>query len=206
MNPGGSRGEGPAGDRDSGGIVLEKLCKSYQGRAVLSDFSCVFPKGEVSGIMAPSGRGKTTLLRILMGLERPDSGSVRGLCGMRMSAVFQEDRLCPFLDAEANIRLVRPDLPSDMLRDALKELGLDKEKGKAAEKLSGGMRRRTALLRALLAEWDILFLDEPFKGLDEGTKRDAIAFTKRMVSLRTVLFVTHDEREIAEMGCRCVRL
>ena len=74
-------------------ICITGLCKAYDGKPVLRDFSAVLPAGRVTGLMAPSGAGKTTLLRILMGLEQPDAGSVAGLEGRRMSAVFQEDRL-----------------------------------------------------------------------------------------------------------------
>ena len=74
-------------------IVIRNLCKSFAGKPVLRDFSAVLPVGQVTGLMAPSGAGKTTLLRILMGLERPDGGTIDGLAGLRLSAVFQEDRL-----------------------------------------------------------------------------------------------------------------
>ena len=76
------------------GIVMDRLCKSYGDKAVLQDFSAVLPLGETTSLMAPSGAGKTTLLRLLMGLEKPDSGRILGLEGLRLSAVFQEDRLC----------------------------------------------------------------------------------------------------------------
>ena len=89
-------------------IVIRNLCKSFAGKPVLRDFSAVLPVGQVTGLMAPSGAGKTTLLRILMGLERPDGGTIDGLAGLRLSAVFQEDRLCDNLDPSANIRLINP--------------------------------------------------------------------------------------------------
>ena len=93
-------------------IVIRNLCKSFAGKPVLRDFSAVLPVGQVTGLMAPSGAGKTTLLRILMGLERPDGGTIDGLAGLRLSAVFQEDRLCDNLDPSANIRLINPTLGS----------------------------------------------------------------------------------------------
>ena len=75
-------------------IVIRGLSKAFDGKQVLRDFSAVLPAGQVTGLMAPSGAGKTTLLRILMGLEMPDRGTITGLQGLRLSAVFQEDRLC----------------------------------------------------------------------------------------------------------------
>ena len=181
-------------------ICITGLCKAYDGKPVLRDFSAVLPAGRVTGLMAPSGAGKTTLLRILMGLEQPDAGSVAGLEGRRMSAVFQEDRLCDNLDAVANIRLVTPGLARAKTLDALDAVGLGSCAGQPARELSGGMRRRVALLRALLAEYDVLFLDEPFKGLDRDPRTRVIADTRTRCAGRTVLLVTHDAGELDAMG------
>ena len=163
--------------------MIQGLYKAFDGKQVLRDFSAVLPAGRVTGLMAPSGTGKTTLLRILMGLERPDRGTITGLQGLRLSAVFQEDRLCENLNPVSNLRLVTPALSREPVRE-----------------LSGGMRRRVAILRALLAEYDLLFLDEPFKGLDRETKEVVMADTRRRCDGRTVLFVTHDPTELEAMG------
>ena len=96
-------------------IVIRNLCKSFAGKPVLRDFSAVLPVGQVTGLMAPSGAGKTTLLRILMGLERPDGGTIDGLAGLRLSAVFQEDRLLEHLDARDNLRFVLGAVSPDAL-------------------------------------------------------------------------------------------
>ena len=181
-------------------IVIRNLCKSFAGKPVLRDFSAVLPVGQVTGLMAPSGAGKTTLLRILMGLERPDSGTIDGLAGLRLSTVFQEDRLCDNLDPSANIRLINPTLGRRETEDALAAVGLAGCLRQPARELSGGMRRRVAILRALLAEYDLLFLDEPFKGLDRETKETVMADTRRRCAGRTVLLVTHDAAELDAMG------
>ena len=97
-------------------IVLEKIQKSFAGKPVLRELSLIFPAGKISAIMAPSGCGKTTLLRILMGLEQPDSGQIHGLQELKKSAAFQEDRLCDWLTPVANIRLVTPSLPPEVVR------------------------------------------------------------------------------------------
>ena len=89
---------------------MRRLSKAFGSKQVLQSVSFSLPAGQVSCIMAPSGWGKTTLLRILMGLEQPDGGEITGLTGLRISAVFQEDRLCENLNAEANIRLPTPAL------------------------------------------------------------------------------------------------
>lgn len=188
-------------------IVLENVSKAFDGRTVLSGFSATLPAGAVTAIMAPSGGGKTTLLRLLMGLERPDSGSIKGLENVRRSAVFQEDRLCDNLTPVANIRLVHPALTRQEVEQAMEEVGLRDCAGQPARELSGGMRRRVAILRALLAPYDVLFLDEPFKGLDVETKRRVMEDVRRRSAGKTVVLVTHDESEVAALGAvQCLTL
>ena len=154
--------------------------------------------------MAPSGVGKTTLLRILLGLEASDSGLVEGRDGLRLSAVFQEDRLCANLSPVSNIRLVTgSSLSRQEILSALAQAGLSDCAGQPARELSGGQRRRVALLRALLAPWDLLLLDEPFKGLDTETRKqimDYVLLHFHKKPGRTVLLVTHDESEAAYMA------
>ena len=168
-------------------IVIEGLWKSFGEKTVLHDFSAVLPAGTTTGLMAPSGAGKTTLLRILMGLESSDRGTILGLEGLRLSAVFQEDRLCENLNPVSNLRLVTPSLSRKEAEEALRAVGLTDCLKQPARELSGGMRRRVAILRALLADYDLLLLDEPFKGLDQETKE-------------TVMADTHDQTELEAMG------
>ncbi|HAX53442.1 MAG TPA: sulfate transporter [Lachnospiraceae bacterium] len=181
-------------------IVLYKVCKSFDEKTVLQELSMNIPQGETTALMASSGQGKTTLLRILMGLEQVDSGYISGMEGLQKSAVFQEDRLCENLNPIANIRLTNPSLSYIQILEAMHEMKLFDCEHQAAAELSGGMRRRVAILRALLAEWDILFLDEPFKGLDAETKRQVMAMTCRLCRERTVLLVTHDLSEAKAMA------
>ncbi len=180
-------------------IVADHICKSYSGKQVLKDLSFSLPSGQITAVMAPSGAGKTTLLRLLLGLEEADSGSVRGLDGLRLSAVFQEDRLCENLSAFSNIRLVTGrQLSRQAILDALNALGLSADALKPVRELSGGQRRRAALLRALLAPWDFLLLDEPFKGLDAETRRTAMDYVRFCFGRRSdacALLVTHDRTE-----------
>ena len=125
-------------------------------------------------LWAPSGWGKTTLLRILMGLERPDAGSVTGVG--RVAAVFQEDRLCPQLTAVENVLLVLPDgrarrggVEADFARLGMTGDALTLP----AARLSGGQKRRAALLRAVWAKADTRLFDEPFTGLDPAAMEHA---------------------------------
>ena len=153
-----------------------------------------------------SGWGKTTLLRVLMGLETPMAGRVQG--AGRVSAVFQEDRLCPQLTAVQNVLLVLPDDRQEAaIRQDFARLGLDEAAlALPARKLSGGQKRRTALLRALWAPGDTLLLDEPFTGMDPDTLQRAaalqasIALLRERVEGRPVLLATHDRAAIDALG------
>lgn len=163
-------------------------------------------------LWAPSGWGKTTLLRILMGLEVPTSGSVEGVG--RVGAVFQEDRLCPQLTPEENVALVLPAEQykaktqyKEPIREDLIQIGLDDEAlVLPARKLSGGQKRRTALLRALWAESDTLLLDEPFTGMDPAAMKKAAAMLKARCGAKPVLLATHDQAAIRELGWRVIEL
>ena len=181
-------------------IIIRGLCKSFGEKAVLCNVSGTLAAGRITGLMAPSGAGKTTLLRILMGLERADSGRIDGLNGLCISAVFQEDRLCNQLDGVSNLRLVTPALGRAEAANAMKAVGLADCIGPPIRELSGGQRRRVAILRGLLADYDFLILDEPFRGLDRETKRLVMEDTRRRCMERTVLLVTHDAAELEVLG------
>lgn len=175
-------------------IVIEDLCKSYGTHEVLRNFSAKIPVGRITALKAPSGKGKTTLIRILMGLERADSGRILGMEGLRISTVFQEDRLCENLSVYANLRLVS-DRSEEEIRSALHALSLSHSVRQKAAELSGGMKRRVAILRALLADYDMLFLDEPLSGLDKELKDRVIAYILEQTKGKTLLLITHNEEE-----------
>ncbi len=176
-------------------VVLSHLNKSFDHLTVLRDFSATFAAGKITCIMGRSGCGKTTLLRILLGLEAADSGKIVGV-PTRCSAVFQENRLCDEFSAIENVKIAAPRRTLEEIKKTLSSLLLDGEaQEKPVSELSGGMRRRVAIARALLAEGELLLMDEPFKGLDEGTRDAVIAYVKEAVAGRTVILVTHDEEE-----------
>ena len=185
-------------------LHIKNLCKSFDGRPVLENVSFTAGPG-VTCVMAPSGAGKTTLLRILLGLERPDSGSVPE--GVRWSAVFQEDRLLEYLDAMGNLRFVLGAALDEPAADALlAELGLGDTAGKPVREFSGGMKRRLALARALLAPSDALALDEPFTGLDEENRARCLALIRRVGEEKPVLLVTHDPDDAKSLGAAVHKL
>lgn len=186
-------------------IRVKHLCKSYGGVPVLRDVT--FTAGEgVTCVMAPSGGGKTTLLRILLGLETADGGTVEGV-DCRWGAVFQEDRLLEHLDAAGNLRFALGRAYGDgRAASLLAELGLGDAGDKPVRTYSGGMRRRLALARALLADSDALALDEPFAGLDGEARAAARTCILRHRGERPVLLVTHDEEDAAGLAAEIVRI
>ena len=159
-------------------------------------------------LWAPSGWGKTTLLRILMGLEAPTAGAVQG--AGRVSAVFQEDRLCPQLTALQNVLLVLPgagERYAPAVTADFARLGMDAAAlALPVAKLSGGQKRRTALLRALWAEGDTLLLDEPFTGMDPAAMKKAAAMLKARCGAKPTLLATHDQEAIRELGWNVIEL
>ena len=183
-------------------IVLTHLSKRYGDHYVIQDLSRTFPCGQITCLMAPSGSGKTTLLRLLMGLEAPDNGRIAGMNGRKKSAVFQDQIFGEDLSVYANIRIVRkrklfePERQEyERIQAELEKVGLSECMDQKVKELSFGMRQRVALVRAFYADWDVLFLDEPFRGLDKSTRELVMEYTKRKCIGKQVLFVTHDEEE-----------
>ena len=178
-------------------IVVRHLCKSFGDQALLRDLSFTAGPG-ITAVMAPSGSGKTTLLRILLGLETADSGTVEGLAGRRISAVFQEDRLLEHLSAEGNLRFaLGREYDAKTARALLDRLDLPDTGAQPVREFSGGMKRRLALARALLAPFDARLFDEPFTGLDRENRDRAMACIRETAGDRPVLLVTHDPADAA---------
>lgn len=185
-------------------IVIRNLCKRFDDTPVLQDFTWTVDGPAV--LMGRSGCGKTTLLRILMGLEAPDSGTVVGVD--MPAAVFQEDRLCPQLTAVANLVLTGHGLTQREAERELRALGFgDAELALPAARLSGGQKRRAALLRALLCrDAQTLLLDEPFTGMDPAAMKKAAALLKERCGEKVVLLATHDREAIEELRWQVIEL
>ena len=189
------------------GISVKNLRKSYGEQLVLNDVSFELPNQGITCIMAPSGVGKTTLLRILLGLEQPDSGAVSQSPDCHWAAVFQENRLLEHLDAMGNLRFVLgSELDAEDSKCLLADLGLTEAEGKPVRDFSGGMKRRVALARALLAPSDALALDEPFTGLDEENREKAISCILKRTAGKPVLLVTHNEDDAAGLNAEVIHL
>lgn len=178
-------------------VILRSLCKSFGNQHVLKDFSTTFLEGSITCIMGPSGCGKTTLLRLLLGLEQADSGKILG-AEVSKAAVFQENRLFEAFSPVSNIAAVLPGSPNRAWISAqLSELGLGSHLNAPTHTLSGGMKRRVALARAMLAPASLVLLDEPFTGLDQQTKERAMSFVTEHAASKTILLVTHDASDSA---------
>ena len=210
-------------------LLVEGVCKSYDGHAVLRGASFAADAGQIVCFMAPSGGGKTTLLRILMGLERPDAGSVkftdldansaperfpltfRGNITtaerVRWSAAFQEDRLLLGRDAHSNLRFALGRAYDERKASELLEaLGLGGVGTRPAREYSGGMRRRLALIRALLAPSDALALDEPLTGTDPEIRRRCLDAIRTYSAGRIALLATHELSDAITLDAKIIRL
>ena len=188
-------------------IEIKNLSKSYDGAPVLDNLSLTLTDSKPVCLMGPSGRGKTTLFSILLGLIKADSGSITGIENKQFSAVFQEDRLCEELSALMNLAIVQDNPDKAQLTDLLKKMGLtDDEIRRPVSQLSGGQKRRVAILRSLVSDSAIVLMDEPFKGLDEDTRRVVINQVKDMLNGRLLMVITHDEQDADLLGADIVEL
>ncbi len=187
-------------------IELREVTKRFGAKTVLDGVSISLSEGQVNCLMGPSGSGKSTIVNILLGLLPIDSGQVIGMKNRKIAAVFQEDRLIEHWDALKNVQLVcdKSLTKEDILRE-FQQVGLEedvdlKDHRKPVSLYSGGMRRRVTIVRALLAQSDIVILDEPFKGLDDALKLQVIAYVKQKTAGKTLLVVTHDKEEAQQLG------
>lgn len=179
-------------------ILMEKINKSYGDKEVLRDFTTKFEEGTVTFITGESGIGKTSIIRILMGLEGYQSGSISGLEGKEISVVFQDDCLCDKLSLDKNLSMVidGQQVKEQYLDRLLGIFGLEGYRHKRVAELSGGMKRRLAILRAILYPHNLMIMDEPFKGLDEENKKLVMGQVGKSLVGKTGIIVTHDKTEI----------
>ena len=184
-------------------INLKNIIKSYNNNIVLNNFNLKINKLDKIGIIGVSGCGKTTLLNILLDLIKYDSGNITKDNDIKYSVVFQDDSLIETMDAISNIALIHNDLKDitkDTIIESLKCVGLNVNINKPVSEYSGGMKRRVAIVRALLAEYDLIVFDEPLKGLDKDTKQLTLNYIKNQVKDKTVIYITHDIKELDELA------
>nr|WP_283170785.1 ABC transporter ATP-binding protein [Curtanaerobium respiraculi] len=184
-------------------LRLHDVSKSFDGLAVVSDFSLDVHPGEIVALIGSSGCGKTTLLNMICGLSKPDSGTVDAQ-GARVSYMFQGTRLLPWRTVEQNIKLVRDDAQPEKLASLIGAVGLEGFEGYYPKQLSGGMARRCALARAFYFGGDLFLMDEPFSGLDYGIRMEMVRLLLSIwkVEKPGVLFVTHEIDEALMVATR----
>lgn len=213
----------PIADRraePSTAVAVRAVSKAYPGVEALREVSLDCPAGRLTTLLGPSGCGKTTLLKIIAGLIKADAGTVevlgRTVCGPgpERAFVFQDFALLPWANVVRNVAfgLELRDVPKSE-REAvaahyIAEVGLKGFETKYPHELSGGMRQRVGLARALAVKADVLLMDEPFSAVDEQTRRKFQEDLLRLVAQerKTFLFVTHSIEEAVYLSDRIVLL
>lgn len=215
-------------DASGAAIDLSNVCFSYNkgvDEELINDLSLHIPAGDRVCIMAPSGTGKTTLLNLITGRLVPDSGSISfeakrcndndclkkkatykesGHEHVDISMVFQEDRLCSEYTAAYNIELglKRGCRKTDLIQSHLEQLGMGESIFADVKELSGGMKRRVAIVRAVMSPSRVLILDEPFASLDEELKDRTAEYIIENLNGRTLVVVSHDEKDAERLNAR----
>ncbi len=192
-------------------LSLNGVSKKFDGRAVLDNFSYDFKESGIVAITGVSGVGKTTLLRIILGLEKKYDGEVVVKEGLKFSVSFQEHRLLPNLTALQNVAELVFDKPSEKelmsVEEMLLHLGFSKEEMSLyPHQLSGGMKQRVSLARAFMRKCDILILDEPTKELDSKLVQTVLEDIKEYSKSKLVIIVSHIENDISYLDADIIEL
>jgi ABC-type multidrug transport system ATPase subunit len=184
-------------------LKIKNLSFSFGEKLVINNFSLNVKKGEKIWLSGPSGIGKTTLIKLILGLLKANSGEI-DLGGMIPSVVFQENRLLPFYTVMQNIELVGGD--KQKAKEILLALGIGETVNLYPKKLSGGMKRRAAIARALSVDFDLLILDEPFNGIDEKNLEKTAELINEICSSKTVIIITHSPLEAELLKAKEVKI
>lgn len=177
-------------------ITFNKVTKKYDN-IVLDSFSFDFPESGTICILGASGIGKTTILNLIAKIIEPDSGYISMDNNKKISFAFQEDRLLPWLSCKQNLIVVNENI--DFCNEILERVGLKEFENKFPNEMSGGMKRRCAIARALAYDGDIYLLDEPFKGIDNERKKIVMDLIKERTNNKLCILVTHDLYEAKYM-------
>ena len=172
-------------------LTVKNLCKSYDGVIAVENVSFSLEKGETMAVIGKSGGGKTTLLRLLNGLETPDDGEITG---GTFGLVFQEFNLFPQYNVLKNLTLA-PKLrgkPTKQALELLEQLGLSEKRYNYPSQLSGGQKQRVAIARALMLQPDVLCFDEPTSALDPEFTGEVVDLIKSLKGRQTMIVVTHN--------------
>lgn len=191
-------------------LVIKNLKKSFGRKLIFNDLSYNFADTGIYALVGESGIGKTTLLRIIAGLDKDYSGSIEGEL-KTVSIAFQEHRLFPQLTALDNLIFAISNGKSEAVKakaqDMLRSLGFsDADMELYPDELSGGMKQRVSLARAFLCDAPILLLDEPTKELDEANAKRVKSIVKELSRDRLVLLVSHSAEDITDLQAEIIDL
>lgn len=192
-------------------LEITNLNKSFGKKTLFRDFSYSFDETGIYAICGESGIGKSTLLRMIAGLDTDYTGSIKGGGKGAVSVCFQEHRLFPNLSALDNVFKVAKNKPTKSDKDAAKALLLrlkftEQDINLKPAELSGGMRQRVAFARSILKESKILILDEATKELDAALADIVLSIIKEESKHRLVITVTHKTDEIHALGAKIINL
>ena len=187
-------------------IKLINIEKNFGNKKIYDKFSLTFEEGKINCILGKSGCGKSTLLNIIANLEEINSGEIIGV-PEKIAYVFQEDRLIEWNSIYTNMELpllkfYAKDERKEKIKNILREVELGDCMNSYPKELSGGMRQRANIARALLYNGELLLMDEPFKSLDKSSKENIIKIFKKnhLEKNNTVIMVTHDINEALSLG------
>jgi NitT/TauT family transport system ATP-binding protein len=194
-------------------LKLENITKSFRGLTILDRFSLELGEGTITCLFGPSGCGKTTLLNLMAGILRPDSGTLTGFDGTKISCIFQEPRILPWKTVLGNVRFplldqYPPDEADEIARRFVRLVGLEKEGNLYPAHLSGGMKQRVSIARAFAWPGSVILMDEAFQNLDNRLKYNILDAFRQIweEDRRTVIFVTHDIDEAIRLGQQIIFL
>lgn len=184
-------------------ITLKNVTRCFGERCVIDSLTYTFPETGIVLLMGPSGLGKTTLLRLLAALDKPNDGSIENTY-THTAVSFQEPRLIPWLSCRENVEFVL-DAPKD-IDSILSALELTDAADQLPNALSGGMKQRVSLARALAFGGDLLLLDEPFSALDTALKGRIAPLIKAANPNGLTIVISHDEKDAELLGAQILHL
>ena len=179
-------------------IQLQDICKSVSGKEILKNINWEIGSDDCFLLTGPGGSGKTMLLRLILGLEKPDSGSVNLLgdykyASVNAGVVFQEDRLCEQFSAVENVAMVNARLSEMVAEEELVKFLPRERLFIPVSELNETERRLVVMIRACIIPSDLLLLDEPFRGMDDALRSRAIAYIRDKAGHKGIVFVQQDD-------------
>lgn len=189
-------------------MQITDLTKKFGKKTLFEGFSLTVPENGIIAINGESGKGKTTLFRIIAGLDKKYSGTLDFGSIKKIAYVFQEPRLLPMSTSLENVALPLGNTPEakEKAKEYLTKVGLENDINTYPDELSGGMKMRVAIARALAYDGDLLLLDEAFNGIDKDTAQSIMDIIKEYAKDRPVLVITHIKEHLDYLGCKCIEL